>query len=114
MKNKTYRRKPNDKKIADALISTLPTLPNLYVGGETYSPSSLAALLEARIVAADAVSAANVQLNKAKRAHEALDARVRPALRDLHKLALALFGPRNLVLWEFGITPQVLYKEIPS
>ncbi len=41
-----------------------------------YTPSSLAALIEARLAAADTVLAATVQLNKAVQAHEALDAHV--------------------------------------
>ncbi len=96
----------HDRKIADALITTLPTLPNLHLGGETHTPHSLAALIEARAAAADAVQSATTQLFKAQQAYKAVDSRVGPALRDLRKLALALFGPNNPVLWVFGITPR--------
>jgi hypothetical protein len=90
-----------DQKVADA-IRTVVTLDALHVGQRAYSPRALAALLERRMAAAKAVDSARMFWIETEQAYREIDAEAGPAMRDLRKLAVALFGPGSPVVEALG------------
>jgi len=91
-----------DQKVVDA-IRTVITLETLHVGARAYTPRALAALLERRLIAARAVDSARAFWIETEQAYKEIDAEAGPAMRDLRKLAIGLFGPDSAVAEALGV-----------
>jgi hypothetical protein len=91
-----------DQKVIDA-IRTVITLETLHVGARAYTPRALAALLERRLIAARAVDSARSFWIETEQTYKEIDAEAGPAMRDLRKLAIGLFGPGSAVVEALGV-----------
>ncbi len=77
-------------------------MPSLFLGGTAYSPGSLAALIQSRIDAANAVSTAMSAWLAAVHTYQAIDAQTTPVVRDLRNWVQAAFGQAAPELADFG------------
>jgi hypothetical protein len=90
-----------DQKVVDA-IRTVITLETLHVGARAYTPRALAALFERRLIAARAVDSARSFWIETEQVYRDIDEEAAPAMRDLRKLAIGLFGPDSAVVEALG------------
>jgi len=93
-----------DQKVVDA-IRSIVTLRTLHVGDHTYSPEALAGLFERRLIAAEAVDSARRFLIETEQVYEEIDAEAGPAMRDLKRMAIGLFGASGPVTEALGVRP---------
>ena len=94
-----------DQQILVGIGKDLQTMPDLLLGGTTFSPGSLAALIQSRIEAANAVDTAKANWLAAVKAYQTLNAEVPPIVHDLRNWASAAFGPSAPQLADFGFGP---------
>jgi hypothetical protein len=94
-----------DEQILQGIQKDLQNVPNLLLGGTTYTPGSLAAFIQSRIDAANAVNTAKASWLNAVKAYEAINAEARPVVRDLRNFLMGAFGERSPLLADFGFTP---------
>jgi hypothetical protein len=94
-----------DTQVLGGIAKDLQTMSNLYLGGTTYTPGSLAALIQSRIDAADAVNTTRASWLAAVKTYQAINAEVTPVVRDLRSWAMAAFGPTGIQLADFGFAP---------
>ncbi len=94
-----------DAQVLGGIAKDLQTMSNLYLGGTTYTPGSLAALIQSRIDAADAVNTTRASWLAAVKTYQAIDTEVKPVVRDLRSWVTAAFGPGGAQLADFGFTP---------
>ncbi len=95
-----------DQQILQAIQKDLQQVPTLLLGGTTYTPGSLAAFIQSRIVAADAVATAKANWLSAVKTYEAINKEARPVVRDLRNFLLGAFGEASPVLADFGFASQ--------
>ena len=81
-------------------VSTLP------VAGEATTPTSLTALLQSRIDAANTVDAARARWLDAVKAYDEVDTKATAAAHALKQYALNAYGETSPVLADFGFTPH--------
>jgi hypothetical protein len=91
-----------DAQVLGGIAKDLQTMSNLYLGGTTYTPGSLAALIQSRIDAADAVNTTKASWLAAVKTYQAINAEVTPVVRDLRSWVMAAFGPTGAQLADFG------------
>ena len=91
-----------DQQILLAIQKDLQNVPSLLLGGTTYTPGSLAALIQSRIDAADAVNTTKASWLAAVKTYQAINAEVTPVVRDLRSWVMAAFGPTGAQLADFG------------
>jgi hypothetical protein len=96
-----------DAQVILGINKDLLTMSNLPLGGQTYSPSSLAARIQSRIDAANAVIAAKANWQSAVKAYAAIDASTTVIVRELRGIVIGTFGPDSPKLSDFGFTPTV-------
>jgi hypothetical protein len=94
-----------DTQVLGGIAKDLQTVSALYLGGTTYTPGSLAALIQSRIDAADAVNTTRASWLAAVKTYQAIHAEVTPVVRDLRSWAMAAFGPSGTQLADFGFAP---------
>jgi hypothetical protein len=82
-----------DEQVLGGIAKDLQTMSNLYLGGTTYTPGSLAALIQSRIDAADAVNTTKASWLAAVKTYQAINTEVTPVVRDLRSWVMAAFGP---------------------
>jgi len=95
-----------DQQIIDGIGKDLQTMSTLYLGAKTYSPPSLAALIQSRIDAANKVTVAKAAWHDASASYKAIDVDVGVVVRDLKALVIAAFGSTSPKLADFGFTPR--------
>ncbi len=92
----------DDQKVIEA-IRTIVTLDVLHVGQRAYSPRALASLFERRMAAAKSLDSARSIWIETDQVYRQVDAEAGPAMRDLRKLAVGLFGPDSAVVAALGV-----------
>ena len=94
-----------DGQVIAGIEKNLQNVPSLQLEGETYTPTSLTALIESRIKAAQAVDVAKASWLDAVKTYEAIDAKVTPAMRGLRQYAFNAYGRTSPKLADFGFRP---------
>lgn len=95
-----------DQQILQAIQKDLQHVPTLLLGGTTYTPGSLAAFIQSRIVAANAVATAKANWLGAVKTYEAINTEAKPVVRDLRNFLTGAFGEASPVLADFGFTKK--------
>lgn len=93
-----------DTQVLGGIAKDLQTTSNLYLGGTTYTPGSLAALIQSRIDAANAVNTTKANWQSAVKTYKAINTEVTPIVRDLRSWVTAAFGRSGAQLSDFGFT----------
>jgi hypothetical protein len=96
-----------DEQVLGGIARDLQQVPNLYLGGSTYTPGSLTALIQSRIDAADAVNTTRASWLAAVKTYQAINTEVTPVVRDLRSWVMAAFGQAGLQLADFGFAPAI-------
>ena len=91
-----------DQHIILGIKQDLQSMANLPLGGSTYTPTSLAAAVQSRIDAANAVSEAKARWQNAAKTYKTVDGQVTVLVRELKQLVVGAFGPASLKLADFG------------
>ncbi len=94
-----------DQQILAGIGKDLQTMPDLLLGGTTFTPGSLAALIQSRIDAANAVDTAKANWLAAVKTYQSLNTEVGPVVHDLRNWLSAAFGPNAPQLADFGFAP---------
>jgi hypothetical protein len=95
-----------DQQILAGIQKDLQNVPSLLLGGTTYTPGSLAAFIQSRIEAVNAVDAAKASWLNAVKTYKAIDTEARPVVRDLRNFLMGAFGEDSPVLADFGFTKK--------
>ena len=95
-----------DQQILTGIQKDLQNVPSLLLGGTTYTPGSLAAFIQSRIDAVNAVNAAKTNWLNAVKTYQAINKEAKPVVRDLRNFLLAAFGQASAVLADFGFTSK--------
>jgi hypothetical protein len=98
----TQQTEIRDEQLLAGISKDLQTMPSLFLGGQAYSPGSLAALIQSRIDAANAVSTTMSAWLAAVHTYQAIDAQTTPVVRDLRNWVQAAFGQTAPELADFG------------
>ena len=104
----------HDKQILAGIGTELQTMSRLPLGGTTYTPTSLAAFIQSRIDAVNAVSIAKASWHDAVKAYDAIDTQGAVVVRDLRNLVIAAFGETSPKLAAFGFSPPKLAMQTPE
>jgi hypothetical protein len=94
-----------DEQILAGIGKDLQTMPSLLLGGTTFTPGSLTALIQSRVEAANAVDTAKANWLTAVKTYRALDTEIAPVVHDLRNWVAAAFGPNATQLADFGFAP---------
>jgi hypothetical protein len=95
-----------DQQILAGIQKDLQNVPTLLLGGTTYTPGSLTAFIQSRIVAANAVVTAKANWLGAVKTYQSLSTEAKPVIRDLRNFVLAAFGEASPQLADFGFTKR--------
>ena len=93
-----------DQQVLEGIQRDLQTMPTLYLGGETFTPATLEARIQARVDAANAILAAKAAWLATVTTYEALDKQTSLLVHDLKQLVLAAFGQDSPKVADFGFT----------
>jgi hypothetical protein len=96
----------HDQQILAGIQKDLQNVPSLLLGGTTYTPGSLAAFIQSRIDAANAVATAKANWLNAVKTYKAINTEAKPVVRDLRNFLLGAFGENSSVLADFGFTTK--------
>ncbi len=96
-----------DAQVILGINKDLLTMSTLPLGGQTYSPSSLAARIQSRIDATNAVAIAKANWQSAVKTYQAIDASTTVIVRELRSIVIGTFGPNSPKLSDFGFAPTV-------
>jgi hypothetical protein len=91
-----------DQQVIVGVQKDLQTMSSIPLGATTYTPTSLVALVQSRIDAANAVTTAKANWQSAAKTYEATDTQVTVVVRELRNLVIAAFGPTSPKLGDFG------------
>ena len=105
---------PRDQQVIDGINKDLQTMSTLYLGGKTYSPKTLTALLQSRIDAANKVATATAGLKSLKATVKALNAECNVVTQDLRHLVIAAFGAASPLLADFGFKARSRKPQTPE
>jgi hypothetical protein len=94
-----------DQQILAGIQKDLQNVPSLLLGGTTYTPGSLAAFIQSRIDAVNAVITAKANWATAVQTYKTINAEAKPVVRDLRNFVVAAFGEASPVLADFGFIP---------
>jgi hypothetical protein len=103
-----------DQQVIVGIKTDLQTMSSLPLGGATYTPSSLAAFIQSRIDAANAVLTAKANWQSASKTYEAINTQATVVVRELRNLVIGAFGPSSPKLADFGFTPTVRKVQTPE
>ncbi len=95
-----------DQQILLGIQKDLQNVPSLLLGGTTYTPGSLAAFIQSRIDAANAVNTTKASWLTAVKTYQAIDSEAKPVVRDLRNFLMAAFGEASPLLADFGFTSK--------
>jgi hypothetical protein len=103
-----------DKQILVGIQTDLQTTSTISLGGTSYTPTSLAAFIQSRIDAANALAAAKASWQNAARSYDAINAEGIVVVRDLRYLVIATFGETSPKLADFGFTAPKQATQTPD
>jgi hypothetical protein len=112
-KNRTNQQ-GKDQQILDGIKKDLQTMSSLSLGGTTYTPASLEALIQSRIDAVNEVTTAKANWQNAAKAYTALNTLATVVVRDLKALVIGAFGSTSPKLADFGFTPRKVTVRTPE
>ena len=91
-----------DQEVLNGIQSELQGMPPMFLGGETYTPQTLADFVQSRIDKASAVATTHAAWEDALRAYDEVNKKVNVVLGDLRHLLMAAFGHGTPKLASFG------------
>jgi hypothetical protein len=94
-----------DEQILAGIAKDLSSVAALYLGGTTYTPGSLSALVQNRIDAVNQVVTTRANWLAAVANYKAIDSQAKPVVRDLRAWLQAAFGSASPLLADFGFSP---------
>ena len=94
-----------DQEVLNGIQSELQSMPPMFLGGETYTPQTLADFVQSRIDKATAVATTHAAWADALRAYDAVNKKVTVVLGDLRHLVTSAFGRDTPKLASFGFPP---------
>jgi hypothetical protein len=94
-----------DAQVLEGIHKDLQTMSVLPLGATTYSPGSLAAFVQSRIDAANAVNTTRAAWLDALKTYKAINTQAKVVITDLRYLVMAAFGPASPKLADFGFKP---------
>ncbi len=103
-----------DQQAIIGIRQDLQTMSSIPMGASTYTPASLAAAIQARIDAANAVGTTRAAWLNAVKTYDALDAQVTVLMRELRNLVIATFGTTSPKLADFGFKATVRTPLTPA
>jgi len=103
-----------DQQAIQGIKLDLQTMSSIPMGASTYTPASLAAAIQARIDAANAVGTTRAAWLNAIKTYDALDLQVTVLIRELKNLVIATFGPSSPKLADFGFKATVRTPLTPA
>ena len=112
-KNRTNQQ-GKDQQIIDGIKKDLQTMSSLSLGGATYTPASLEALIQSRIDAVNEVNTAKATWQNAAKAYTALNTLATVVVRDLKALVIGAFGGASPKLADFGFSPRKVTVRTPE
>jgi hypothetical protein len=103
-----------DQQAILGIKQDLQTMSSIPMGASTYTPASLAAAIQARIDAANAVGTTKATWLNAVKTYDAIDAQVTVLIRELKNLVIATFGSNSPKLADFGFKATVRTPLTPA
>jgi hypothetical protein len=94
-----------DGQVILGINKDLQTMSSILLGGQTFSSSSLAARIQSRIDAWNAVVTAKANWQNAAKTYDAIDATTTVIVRELRNLVIGAFGADSPKLADFGFAP---------
>jgi hypothetical protein len=94
----------NDQQVILGIKQDLQSMTSLPLGGTTYTPQSLVAVIQSRIDATNAVVTAKANWQSAAKTYKAIDAQVTVIVRELRNLVIGAFGATSPKLADFGFS----------
>ena len=94
-----------DAQILEGINKDLQTMSMLPLAATTYTPGSLAALIQSRIDAANAVNTTRAAWLEAVKTYEAINLQAKPVVNDLRNLVMGAIGPTSPTLAAIGFSP---------
>ena len=94
----------NDQQVIAGIKQDLQSMSLLPLGGTSYTPQSLVAVVQSRIDAANAVVTAKANWQSAAKTYKAIDAQVTLVVRELRNLVIGAFGATSPKLADFGFS----------
>ena len=91
-----------DQHVINGIEKELQSMTTMFLGGETYTPDTLVALVQSRISRANAIATARAAWENELVAYDVLDRKVNVVLGDLRHLIMAAFGRETPKLASFG------------
>src|SRR5260370_15367582 len=91
-----------DAKIIAGILKRLPNVPSIVLGGVTYTPTSLVALFQSHIDAANAVDSVKGQWKLALEAFRSLTKTIKNAVTGLREFVRQMFNDAPDALADFG------------
>jgi multidrug efflux system membrane fusion protein len=95
-----------DQQQIQGINADMKSMSTLYLGGTTYTPKSLVALIQSRIDQANEVATAKAAWQSAGKAYTSLSATVNVVEHDLKQLVISTYGAQSPKLADFGYTPR--------
>lgn len=95
-----------DVQIIKGIEKDLQAMPALYLAQQSFTPQTLAARIQQRVDAANAILAAKAAWLHAIDACHALDASTDEIVHDLKNLVVSAFGPTSPELADFGFAQR--------
>jgi hypothetical protein len=97
-----------DQEVLNGIETELQSMPPMFLGGETYTPQTLADFVQSRIDKASAVLTTRAAWEDALRAYDEVNKKATVVLGDLRHLVMAAFGRSTPKLASFGFAlPKV-------
>ena len=95
-----------DVQMIAGIKKDLQSVPTLLLGADSYTPTTLTALFQSRIDAANAVAIAKAAWLKAVATYETLDTKGTVVAHDLKQYVMGAFGKTAQQLADFGFAPS--------
>jgi hypothetical protein len=96
----------HDAQIISGINKDLKTASSLPLGGTTYTPATLIALVQSRIDAASDVASKRAAWLDATAKYKALNAQLTAVVTGLRQYVVNAFGAESPLLADFGFTPR--------
>ncbi len=95
-----------DQQVIQGIDQDLKQMTTLYLGGTTYTPTTLKAFVQSRIDAANQVATAKANWQAAAKTYEGINQEANVVIHDLKQVVIGAFGAQSVKLADFGWTPR--------
>lgn len=95
-----------DQEVLKGIEMELQSMQTLHLGGETYTPQTLAEFVQSRTDLANTVLTSKAAWEGALNAYDVVDRKVNVVLGDLRHLVMSAFGHDTSKLASFGFRPN--------